>query len=80
MPVKYVERKYEVGQKYLVNEPLAKHFGKNITISKVEIEYFSSGTDADVYYTVEGNEYEEFGFQVHSIFEQGLKVIPEWVN
>lgn len=51
MPVKYVERKYEVGQKYLVNEPLAKHFGKNITISKVEIEYFSSGTDADVYYT-----------------------------
>ena len=27
MPVKYIERKYEVGQKYLVDEPLAKHFG-----------------------------------------------------
>lgn len=77
MPIKYVERKYEVGQRYLVDEPLAKHHGKIITISRVDVEYFSSGVDADVYYTVEGNKHEEFGFQVHSIFEQGLMVIPE---
>ncbi len=76
MPIKYVDREYKVGQRYLVDEPLAKHYGKIITISRVEEEYYMNSFGPDVYYTVVGNKYQEYGFQVHSIFEQGLKNIP----
>ena len=76
MPIKYVDREYKVGQRFLVDEPLAKHYGKIITISRVEEEYYMNSFGPDVYYTVAGNKYQEYGFQVHSIFEQGLKNIP----
>ena len=76
MPIKYVDREYKVGQRYLVDEPLAKYYGKIITISRVEEEYYMNSFGPDVYYTVVGNKYQEYGFQVHSIFEQGLKNIP----
>lgn len=74
MPVKYVNRTYRKGDLYIVKEPMAKHFNKIIEITRVEERYYQKGFGYDVYYRLLLNgSNTEFGFQIHSIFEQSLE-------
>ena len=60
MPIKYVDREYKVGQRYLVDEPLAKHYGKIVTISRIKDDYFSREWKVETY---EIEEHEEMVFK-----------------
>lgn len=74
--------KYKVGDRFVVREPMSKHYNKIIVITRVacDCDYESSyykeeGNEYDVYYRLENEENHEFGFQKYSIFEDSLERI-----